>query len=49
MKLHRIADLYVAVDYKYPTMINQAPKYETDDKPQKDFKRRKKNNGSRKG
>jgi len=34
MKLHRIADLYVAVDYKYPTMINQAPKYETDDKPQ---------------
>ena len=33
MKLHRIADLYVGIEYKYNTMKKQAPKYESADKP----------------
>lgn len=33
MKLHKIADLYVGIEYEYPTMCNQASKYETSDKP----------------
>lgn len=33
MKLHKIADLYVGIDYKYPTMIKQAQPYLTNDKP----------------
>lgn len=33
MKLHRIADLYVGIEYKYDTMKKQAPKYESVDKP----------------
>ncbi|MBQ7975198.1 MAG: hypothetical protein IJ300_05885 [Clostridia bacterium] len=34
MKLHRIADLYVGIDYKYETMKKQAPKYQSSDKPE---------------
>ena len=34
MRLHKIADLYVGIDYKYDILKNQAPKYETDDIPE---------------
>ena len=34
MKLHKIADLYVGIEYKYSIMKAQAPKYETSDKPE---------------
>ena len=34
MKLHKIADLYVGIDYRYPTMIKQAKAYLSDDKPE---------------
>ena len=33
MKLHRIADLYVGIEYKYDILKRQAPKYETSDIP----------------
>lgn len=34
MKLHKIADLYVGIDYKYEILKKQAPKYETSDIPE---------------
>ncbi len=34
MKLHKIADLYVGIDYKYPTMTKQAEPYLSHDKPE---------------
>ena len=33
MKLHKIADLYVGIEYKYDILKKQAPKYETSDIP----------------
>lgn len=34
MKLHRIADLYVGIDFKYPTMTAQTVKFLSDDRPE---------------
>ncbi len=34
MKLHRIADLYVGIDYKYDILKKQAPRYQTNDRPE---------------
>lgn len=40
---------YQTFDYGNEESYQKLHKKKTDDKPQKDFKRRKKNNGSRKG
>lgn len=34
MKLHKIADLYVGIDYRHPTMTKQAKPYLSEDKPE---------------
>ena len=34
MKLFKIADLYVGIDFKFETLKEQTPIYETDDKPE---------------